>query len=75
MKLRQQVKECRNLNINTYHLESMFFWIALDFLLELRAAMMKWNHDNSDAMTDYFDVGWYIDINIGNYEKDYILTE
>lgn len=30
------------------------------------------NHDNSDIMTDYFDVGWYVDINIGNWKKAYI---
>ena len=29
------------------------------------------NHDNSDAMTDYFDVGWYIDINVGDWNKPY----
>ena len=32
------------------------------------------NHDNSDAMTDYFDVGYYIDINVGNWNKPYNLA-
>jgi hypothetical protein len=31
------------------------------------------NHDNSDIMTDYFDVGWYVDVNIGLWNKPYIL--
>lgn len=28
------------------------------------------NHDNSDIMTDYFDVGWYTDVQIGRWDKD-----
>ena len=31
------------------------------------------NYDNSDYYTDYFDVGWYIDINVGKWNKPYIL--
>ena len=27
------------------------------------------NHDNSDPMTDYFDVGWYISVNLGRWDK------
>ena len=26
-----------------------------------------------DAMTDYYDVGWYVDVNIGTWEKPYKL--
>jgi hypothetical protein len=33
--------------------------------------MMVGNHDKSDVMTDYFNVGWYIDINIGKWDKPY----
>jgi len=33
------------------------------------------NHNNSDIMTDYFDVGWYLDINIGDYNKPYVVTK
>ena len=52
------------LQVNTYYIEENFNWVAKDFLLELNKAMNIWNHDNSDVMTDYFDVGWYVDINI-----------
>lgn len=30
------------------------------------------NHNNSDIMTDYFDVGWYLDINVGDWDKPYV---
>jgi hypothetical protein len=42
---------------------------------ELYAAMMDGNHDNSDIQTDYFDVGWYIDINIGAWNAPYTLVK
>jgi len=43
-----------------------------NFLNELLAAMkgQAW-YDNSDAMTDYFDVSHYTDILIGSYNKPY----
>lgn len=33
------------------------------------------NHDNSDIMTDYFDVGWYVDFNIGQWDKPFKVTQ
>ena len=33
------------------------------------------NHDRSDYYTDYFDVGWYTYIRIGEYNKYYKLTD
>ena len=63
------------LDVNTYHIDSHFSGVAREALLELKAAMNDGNHDRSDAMTDYFDVGWYIDINVGKWSKPYILTK
>jgi hypothetical protein len=31
------------------------------------------NWDKSDIQTDYFNVGWYIDVNIGKWNKPYTL--
>jgi len=33
--------------------------------------MNNGNHDNSDAMTDYFDVGWYTFLELGHWEKGF----
>lgn len=33
------------------------------------------NHDNSDIMTDYFDVGWYVNVNVGKWDKPYKLVK
>ena len=59
------------ISINPYHFDKDFSGKALKAIAELKDAMMKGNHDRSDSMSDYFDVGWYIDINIGQWNKPY----
>jgi hypothetical protein len=68
-----------NFDVRTHGLESYFTGDALDFLNALTEAMETdfdslSNHDNSDSMTDYFDVGWYTDIEVGQYNKPYEVT-
>lgn len=60
--------------VNTYWLDKSWGGAALAFFKELAAAMNEGNHDNSDPMTDYFDVGFYTDINIGTWEKPYVFN-
>ena len=49
---------------------------ALAFLSEVIPAMNVGNHDNSDIMTDYFDVGWYSRVRLGKYsDKPYTVTK
>jgi hypothetical protein len=59
--------------VNVYHFKAHFSGKSRKFLTEVYDAMMVGNHNDSDAMTDYFDVGWYVDINIGQWVKPYIL--
>jgi len=59
------------LQVNPYWCHEHFGGTCRDFLKGLVARMNKGNHDNSDPMTDYFDVGWYVDINIGHWDKPY----
>ena len=33
--------------------------------------VMRGNHDNSDPMTDYFDVGWYYDLQVGEWDRKF----
>lgn len=47
----------------------------LGFLREVLAAMNVGNHDRSDIQTDYFDVGWYINVHVGKWNKPYILEK
>ena len=60
--------------VNPYHFENQYDGIALEFMHEVFAAMNEGNHDNSDIQSDYFNVGWYVAVNVGYWNKDYILT-
>lgn len=62
-------------DVNTYHIDRHYSGIALRFLRELKNAMNIGNHNNSDIMTDYFDVGWYINICVGKYGKPFQCTK
>lgn len=60
-----------NMRVNEYHYEKHHSGIALDFLSEVIPAMNVGNYDNSDIQSDFYDCGWYISINIGNWDKPY----
>ena len=62
----------KNIDVNPYWYHEHFDGDAKKFLSEVIAAMNNGNHDNSDIQTDYFDVGWYIDVNIGRWDKAYV---
>lgn len=59
------------IQVNDYYIDRDYSGKLARFLNELRDAMMTGNHDNSDVMTDYYDVGWYISINFGKWNKPY----
>jgi hypothetical protein len=61
-------------SINEYSLHSYYSGKLLKIFESIKGAMMVGNHDNSDIQSDYFDVGWYIDINIGKYEAPFRLV-
>jgi hypothetical protein len=62
-------------NVNVYHYKNHYSGVALKFLSEVIPLMNYGNHDNSDIMTDHFDVGWYVDVNIGRWDQPYILEK
>lgn len=61
-------------DVNPYHFKKHFSGTAKNFLSEVLSAMNNGNHDNSDIQTDYFDVGWYVDVNIGRWNKPYVVA-
>jgi hypothetical protein len=68
------IRKNRSLDVNPYWYQEHFDGKAKSFLKEVFTAMNKGNHDNSDVQTDYFDVGWYVDVNIGSWDKPYIVS-
>lgn len=63
-----------NIDVNPYWYHEHFSGVALEFLKELFDAMNVGNHNNSDIQSDYFDVGWYVDVNIGKWDAPYALV-
>lgn len=61
--------------VNPYHVSRFYEGEKREFLTELLSAMRgdMW-YDNSDAMTDYFDTAYYMNINVGNWNKPYTLV-
>ena len=68
------------MQVNENSVDEWFEGNAKSFLTEMVDAMngegtKDANFDDSDAMTDYFHRGWYIDINIGKWNKPYAVNE
>lgn len=58
--------------VNPYYIRDHYEGDKRNFLTELLSAMRGdiW-YDNSDAMIDYFDTAYYMDINVGDWNKPY----
>ena len=69
------IRKHNTLDVNPYWYHEHFSGIAKEFLTEVFSAMNAGNHDRSDVMSDYFDVGWYVDVNIGNWKQPYALEK
>jgi len=67
-------REHTHLQVNTQYINGHFQGKRLELFEKIKTAMMDGNHDRSDIMTDYFDVGWYIDINFGRWNKPFRFT-
>lgn len=63
------------LTINTYHAEKQCKNKETAEILEkIIDALNTDNYDRSDIMTDYFDVGHYIDLQFGSWDKPFVNT-
>jgi len=56
------------IQVNHYHLE---WYSHSDILKRIKDIINAKNYDNSEPQFDHFDVGYYVDMNIGDYEKPY----
>ena len=63
-----------SIQVNVYWIDKNYTGVARDFLTEAYAILMQGNHNRSDIMTDYFDIGWYVDINVGRWDRPYVFT-
>ena len=65
------VHDYGSIQVNPYHYKNHFLGKSKAFLSEVIPAMNDGNWDKSDAQTDYFNVGWYVSVNIGKWNKPY----
>ena len=62
-----------HLQVNRHWLSSDWPESLLPVLTAVCAALNTDNHDRSDLMTDYFDVGHYVDFDLGRWNKPFIM--
>ncbi len=65
-------KPLTHCDLNYKYGDKKYFGKKWDAILEKAwAAMNAGNWDRSDAMVDYFDVGWYCEINLGAWDRPF----
>lgn len=55
--------------VNHYYIDKHYSGKQKDILEAIKKITHKNWYDNSDAMTDYFDTAWYVDISIGRCDR------
>lgn len=60
-----------SIDVNVYYVDSHFDGDCQAFLNEILVVLNEGNHDRSDIQSDYFDVGWYVSIQVGKWNKPY----
>lgn len=62
------------MRLNDYWYREQFTGKALALLSVIVPILNDGNHDRSDVQSDYFDVGWYLNVSIGEFQKPYTVT-
>ncbi len=63
------------LSINEYYISENFPKEQAEVLNQMYSILNKGNYNNSDSMTDYFDVGFYVNMSIGKWDKNFVYIE
>jgi hypothetical protein len=73
---KDKMRERYELDVNPYWYQEHYSGESLAFLSEIFPALKgaDW-YDKSDAQVDYFDTAYYVDVNVGKWNKPYILTK
>jgi len=61
------------MSVNHYHLDGAFTGELLATFEKIVAALNLDNHDRSDAMVDHFDVGHYVSVHLGRWNKPFVV--
>jgi hypothetical protein len=74
-----QYQDATRDQVNIFHTDRWYDGEAKAFFAEVLpilngANTSRENFDESDAMTDYFHVGWYVNVNVGRWDRNYEVT-
>ncbi|XAO54312.1 hypothetical protein [Yersinia phage vB_YenM_P778] len=70
-----EVQKNGYVTINHFYIEKHVKDTAIrDVLVAIYKALDSENYNNSDIQTDYFDVGYYINMSFGAWDKPFIST-
>lgn len=69
------IRKNQSIDVNPYWFQEHFTGKAKAFLTEAFKALKSadW-YDESDIQTDYFNIAYYVDLNIGKWNKPYVLV-
>ena len=74
--INDSTSDAHHYQVNVYWTDEHYKGTAKKFFAEVIAAMKGPNFfDHSDPMSDYFNVSHYIDINLGDWIKPYVLEK
>lgn len=59
-----------HVDVNVYH-PHLTFDESLPVIKAIINALNDGNHDRSDVQSDYFDVGWYVHLGVGSWERPF----
>jgi len=65
-------RKITNFSINQYFMKDFLYANIYD---KIFSVLYKGHYDRSDIQTDYFDVSWYVDLNVGSWDKDFQFIE
>lgn len=68
------VKRTGHIQVNHYWLETAYTGLALEYLEKVKAIMSVDHWDKSDIQSDYFHCAYYMNIDIGAWNKPYEVT-
>lgn len=71
---REQYLERMYVDVNPYWWHDHFEGDLKEIFEKIFAALNIGNWNNSDSQTDYFDVGHYIDVQFGKWDKPFVVT-
>lgn len=73
--VRESALRRRYCEINPYHFKEHFEGLMLITMEKIFAALNLKNHDKSDPLTDYYDVGHYVQVSLGRYDKPFVINQ